>query len=98
MQPQRPPFWEWPLDRLNVTLLTGALLALLLLSVVNYRVQHGAAQLTLATPTPLAAETVLPAAPTAAPQATADVSTPVSYTHLARSASGRNVGTGSFRN
>ena len=42
MQPQRPPFWEWPLDRLNVLLLTGALIVLLLLSVFNFAIQRRA--------------------------------------------------------
>jgi len=75
MQPQRPPFWEWPLDRLNVLLITGALLTLLLLSVVNYGIQRRAAGFALATSAPEVMKTVSPAAQTAQPQATADVST-----------------------
>lgn len=74
MQPQRPPFWEWPLDRLNVLLITGALLALLLLSVVNYGIQRRAAYFSLPTPAPEAMTTVSPTAQAAQPQSTADVS------------------------
>lgn len=73
MQSQHPPFWEWPLDRLNGLLLTGALVLLLLLSVVNYAVQRQAALLALATPTPAVVQTAAPAQQTAAPQETATV-------------------------
>ena len=68
MQPQRPPFWEWPLDRLNVLLLTGALIVLLLLSVFNFTIQRRASDLALATPTPLGppvVQTVITIAPPA---------------------------------
>jgi len=74
MQPQRPPFWEWSLDRFNVLLITGALLALLLLSVVNYGIQRRAASLALPTPAPEVMNTVSPVE-TAQPQTTAEVAT-----------------------
>ena len=61
MQPQRPPVWERPLDRLNVVLLTSALVLLLLLSLVNLSVQRRALELaraTLTPPDPTPAETI----------------------------------------
>jgi hypothetical protein len=75
MQPQRPPFWEWPLDRFNVLLITGALVALLLLSGVNYGIQRRAAYFALPTPAPAVMKTVSPTAQAARPQTTAEVST-----------------------
>ena len=95
MQPQRPPFWEWPLDRLNVLLLTGALIVLLLLSVFNFAIQRRASDLALATPTPLGppvppvVQTVITIAPPAAPETTPAVTrtitptTPADVTPLA---------------
>lgn len=80
MQSQHPPFWEWPLDRLNGLLLTGALVLLLLLSMVNYTVQRQAARLALATPTPVAVKTAVPARQTTAPQGTATATTALTPT------------------
>ncbi len=81
MDSQRPPFWEWPLDRLNGLILIGALSTLLILSIVNYALQRHAAELALETPTPALTATIAPTlAPIMTPTVAATVTLPITPT------------------
>lgn len=71
MENERPPYWEWPLDRLNVLIVSAAVTLLLGLSLLSLAIQS---QSTIppadATATAIAQQTIPPGTP--APQSTDD--------------------------
>lgn len=71
MENERPPYWEWPLDRLNVLIVSAAVTLLLGLSLLSLAIQsQSIISPADATATAIAQQTVSPGTP--APQSTDD--------------------------